>query len=106
MKERPIKGRVGFKVGFALAMIGDGGSGSELSIRRLVSSAMITLVSFTAVAIGTVVLGVAMSIASKKLTGAGALLIVVGLIGVTYGFVDGGRATMTNPPDIALPAVK
>ena len=52
------------------------------------------------------VLGIAMSIASKIWTGAGGLLIVAGLIRVTYGFVDGGKATISNPPDVAVPAAK
>ena len=56
--------------------------------------------SFLAVAIGAALLGVAISVASKKGAAAAFALTLAGLVGVAYGFVDGGQSSVTNPPDV------
>ncbi|MBW6426086.1 hypothetical protein KX729_32495 [Rhizobium sp. XQZ8] len=85
------------------AMIGRGRGGTCGRVAGL--PFMFTLVSFTAVTIGTVVLGIAMSIALRHRL-VSVVMIVAGLIGATYGFIDGGRDTISNPPDVTLPAGK
>ena len=61
---------------------------------------MVSLVSFIAVAVGADFLGLAMSVASKKGTIAAAIVIVVGVVGVAYSFMDRGPSSASNPPDM------
>ena len=61
---------------------------------------MVTIMSFTAVAVGAALLGLAMSVASKKGTVAAFAVTFVGLLGLAYGFFDGGTIPEPSPPDV------
>lgn len=67
-----------------------------VSVRR----GMITIMSFTAVAVGAALLGLAMSVASKKGTVAAFAVTLAGLMGLAYGFFDGGKSLALSPPDV------
>ena len=74
----------------------------ELSAVFSVRCGMITIMSFTAVAVGAALLGLAMSVASKKGTVAAFAVTLAGLLGLAYGFFDGGTSQALSPPDVIL----
>ena len=72
----------------------------ELSAVISVRCGMITIMSFTAVAVGAALLGLAMSVASKKGTVAAFAITLAGLLGLAYGFFDGATSSALSPPDV------